>query len=727
MWALPGQRRPIRQRLRVPSAIRCAVRLLSVVGSLVFLCPSGRTADEPPISDAAKFPPWFKEFTSAVITNSQRAREQAEAKLAEARRTGDRVTETYAELAVATAFRRQNQLPTALEHTRAALSLVDTLPDDLLRFNANYIHGLNLSALGDYASAIEYLLRSLSYADARSSTRARSTAVAALGSAYERLGDLPKALEFKREALALAERLGDAHAVGMYAGNLAGLQDTLGDRPSARRNYERSLAIVRASGNRTETADVEEQIAMLDFADGHAESALAALDAVLKNRRTLRGRNKLTHTLLCRAEILQHLGRLDEALAHVEEARTYADAIDSRNLRASVHRHLASVQEARGDLAAALAATRREYAERETMAGETAKKRTAELQIQFDVAKKDRELARLAAENTLRAAEARAQSAQIALKSAELHAAEADLHAKEAELHAKEAELGRARTSRLALGAAALSVLSLLVAILLVLRSRIRAERKILADTRAARDAAEQADALKSRLLGFASHDLKAPLATLSAATHLLEEAATQPEQVKALAGTMRAEAFRMIHLVHDFIDRSALDAGRLELRPVPLDLAHTVARVVADFRPRAAQKLQSLSFEGPVAPLPWVAGEAARLEQVVANLLSNAINYTPHHGHIQVTVGHDASGVWCAVRDSGPGIAPGEQARLFQPFARLSARPTAGESSSGLGLYLAHELVRLHAGSLTVESQSGAGALFRLTLPVLPPAAPVF
>jgi tetratricopeptide (TPR) repeat protein len=258
MWALPGQRRPTRHIFRVPLAIRCAVGLLSVAGGLAFLLPAsfGAAAEEAPISDTPKFPPWFKEFTSAVITNSQRAREQAEAKLAEARRTGDRVTETYAELAVATAFRRQNNLPTALEHTRAALSLVDTLPDDLLRFNAYYIHSLNLSAFGDYASAVEYLLRSLSYADARNSTRARSTAVAALGSAYEHLGDLPKALEFKRESLTLAEQLGDQRTIGMYAGNLASLQDTLGDRASARRNYERALAIVRASGNRTETADI---------------------------------------------------------------------------------------------------------------------------------------------------------------------------------------------------------------------------------------------------------------------------------------------------------------------------------------------------------------------------------------------------------------------------------------------------------------------------------------
>jgi signal transduction histidine kinase len=108
-------------------------------------------------------------------------------------------------------------------------------------------------------------------------------------------------------------------------------------------------------------------------------------------------------------------------------------------------------------------------------------------------------------------------------------------------------------------------------------------------------------------------------------------------------------------------------------------------------------------------------------LEQVLANLLSNAINYTPRGGSIRVMLGHHAAGVWCDVTDSGPGIRPEEVATLFQPFARLSTRPTNGESSSGLGLFLAAELVRLHHGKLTVQSPPAGGTTFRLTLPALP------
>ena len=688
--------------------LRLAVALLCGL-----LASAGRAAEDEPTDDNPKLPPWFREQATVVLTHSERAKTVATAKLAEARLAQDRVTEAYALLMLGHAARRQNDIPGALRESREALGLAEHQGDELLLYNACYGHALNLRASGDHATAIDFLLRSLRLAEARLSLQAQSTTAAALGASYHSLGDLKLAFDYTRRSLALAEQAGSPRAIAMYAHNLGSIAESQGDLAAARLHYSRSLTLKRAEGNRTELADLEQQIAMLDFAEGRPEAALAVLTPILAQRRTLRGKVKLTGTLRCLSEVLLKLGRVDAALAHIEEARGYADAIESPGLRAGVYRRLAAVQEARGDFAAALAATRREFAERETIAGEAARTRVAELQTGYDLVKKDETLARLARENELQAGAARARSAELAQSAAELRT--------------KDAELARTRTSRLAFASVALTAAALLGAIVVVQRTRIRAERRILADTRAARDAAQTADALKGRLLGFASHDLKAPLATLSSATHLLEESAHSPAHVMSLAATMRAEASRMILLVHDFIDRAALDVGRLELRPAPLDLARVAAQITTDFRPRATQKNQTLVLEEPPLPLPLVAGESARLEQVVANLVSNAINYSPQHGAIHVVLGHDATGVWCEVRDSGPGIPLAEQAGLFQPFGRLSPRPTDGESSSGLGLYLAHELVRLHQGTLTVRSQPGAGSAFRLTLAALPPTpAPV-
>ncbi len=691
-----------------------AVALASAF-SLLLAAVSLRAAEDLPATDRA-LPDWFKDVVLLVETASQRAKEQSEAKLAEARAAKDLKTEALATLGLAHVARRQNDIPGALRLSREAMALAETANDDLVRFNTVYGHALNLRAAGDQASTLEYLLRSLQFAQRYNSIRAQGVALSAIGATYNRLGDNQRGADYMRQALALAQQAKDEKAILMYSSNLANYAESIGDFATARQGYELYLEFKRKEGNRTLIADAEQDLAMLDFAEGKTEAALAALQPILAQRRTLRGKVKLTSTLCKIAQVLVKLGRFDEALAHLEEARPHVETIESRGLRATYYHELAATQEGRKDFAAALAAARKEFAEREAIAGETAQSRAAELQIQFDVAKKDQELTRLARANELQAAEARARTAQLAQTAAELRA-------KNFELQATTAELAQTRSTRLAVIAAVAALAAVLGAIVMVQRTRIRAERRILADTRAARDAAEQADALKGRLLGFASHDLKAPLSTLSASTHLIE-ASSSPDEIKKLAVAMRAETSRMVLLVHDFIDRAALDAGRLELRPESLDLGVVAVRVVADFQPRARQKGQVLTLEESPTALPVVSGEPVRLEQVLANLLSNAINYTPRQGIIRVQLGHDATGVWCEVSDNGPGIALEEQARLFQPFARLSARPTAGESSSGLGLYLAHELMRLHGGTLSVRSHPGAGAAFRMTLPVSPEIA---
>jgi signal transduction histidine kinase len=115
--------------------------------------------------------------------------------------------------------------------------------------------------------------------------------------------------------------------------------------------------------------------------------------------------------------------------------------------------------------------------------------------------------------------------------------------------------------------------------------------------------------------------------------------------------------------------------------------------------------------------------GDADRLYQVVANLVSNAIKFTPPGRTVDVAVTGEGGRVILTVRDEGPGMSPEVQARLFTPFTRLAARPTGGEFSHGLGLSISHEIVGLHGGRIRVQSAPGAGSTFIVELPA---AAPV-
>ena len=226
---------------------------------------------------------------------------------------------------------------------------------------------------------------------------------------------------------------------------------------------------------------------------------------------------------------------------------------------------------------------------------------------------------------------------------------------------------------------------------------------------------------MKTRRLRVASHDLQAPLATLRTAATQIEQVAHDPAAVAGLSAIMGAEAGRMSGLVRDFLDATTIEMGKIELRLSSVDLGALAAEVVADQQGVAARKRQALTLQAPASPLAAVAGDPDRLRQALENVIGNALKFAPPEGRITVRPLIRADGVAVEVEDNGPGLAPEDFPRLFQPYARLSARPTGGEGSTGLGLNIAHELVRLHGGRIAVDSAPEAGATFTIVLPAAP------
>ena len=253
---------------------------------------------------------------------------------------------------------------------------------------------------------------------------------------------------------------------------------------------------------------------------------------------------------------------------------------------------------------------------------------------------------------------------------------------------------------------------------LTLLKQRNASLQKRLEAAERARVAAERRGADKSRLLAFATHDLKSPLSALHTTCGFLIDSADNPGEVRALARLMQTEVGRMTRLVHDFLDRSALDAGALRIERQPVDLAEIARRVLVELEVTARFKDQRLHLEPPPADLPLVQGDPDRLVQILANLVDNAVKYTPRGGRITLRLSHEGPLVQCSVEDTGPGLAPEDLDRLFLPYERLTARPGRGESSHGLGLALAMELTTLHGGTLLADSPASGGARFTLALP---------
>jgi signal transduction histidine kinase len=257
-------------------------------------------------------------------------------------------------------------------------------------------------------------------------------------------------------------------------------------------------------------------------------------------------------------------------------------------------------------------------------------------------------------------------------------------------------------------------------------RKRIeQAAAELLDRERVARAAAQQATRQREEFLSIASHELKTPLTSIKASAQLLNRWLRRPDikpaRLEALSEQMRAEIERLELLVTDLLDASRIQQGRLELRPEATDLAQLAADALA--RVEHAPERTALHTLALDAPEPVIGQwDPARLDQVLTNLLSNALKYSPAGGTVRVSVRRTEAGdtALLTVGDAGIGIAPDEQAQLFQPFARgATARQSIG--GTGLGLYISAQIVEQHSGQIAVESAPGAGSTFTVRLPLTP------
>lgn len=235
----------------------------------------------------------------------------------------------------------------------------------------------------------------------------------------------------------------------------------------------------------------------------------------------------------------------------------------------------------------------------------------------------------------------------------------------------------------------------------------------------------ERLNQLKNQFLGMAAHDLRNPLAAIGAYSELLQDedlGLSPAERSEFLRDIFRLSRF-MNNLVDDLLSVTAIEAGQLQLQLAEVDLTHLVQRNIARHRLLAAHKeidiLLQVGAEDGVSRLPPLWLDAAKIEQVLDNLVSNAVKFSPPRAQVQVRLSAERDAALLAVQDQGPGISPAEIERLFQPFGRGSARGTGGERSTGLGLVIAKRIVEGHQGRIWLTSEAGAGAIFFVSLPL--------
>jgi signal transduction histidine kinase len=251
-----------------------------------------------------------------------------------------------------------------------------------------------------------------------------------------------------------------------------------------------------------------------------------------------------------------------------------------------------------------------------------------------------------------------------------------------------------------------------------------RERERLLENERTARAAAQDENVAKDRFLALLGHELRNPLAAIAGASDVLARGPQDPPTQQRFVALIQRQNRHLKRIVDDLLEVSRMLSGKIVLDAHPLDLADCVRSCIESLR--ATDRASHFRWQVRTEPV-WVCGDPVRLEQIVNNLVVNAMQFSPPDGEILVTVTTEASHAVLEVADSGPGIAPELQARIFEPF--VQGPPVAGRPSSGLGigLSLVRQLVQLHDGKVSVRSSgAGTGSTFVVRFPrvVEPPAS---
>jgi PAS domain S-box-containing protein len=226
-----------------------------------------------------------------------------------------------------------------------------------------------------------------------------------------------------------------------------------------------------------------------------------------------------------------------------------------------------------------------------------------------------------------------------------------------------------------------------------------------------------QAEELKSTFVSIVSHELKTPVALIKGYAETLrrEDANWDQETMQDSLDVIAEEADHLTHLIDSLLEASRIQAGGLKLEPTDVNLAHLAEKVVDGFRTQTSSHTFELDFPADFPP-SW--GDPERLREVLTNLVSNAVKYSPEGGTVWVGGRMDQTGATIYVADQGIGIPAEEQDRIFERFHRVESGLHRSTEGAGLGLYLVKAIVEAHGGRVWVESAPSRGSIFMFTLP---------
>jgi signal transduction histidine kinase len=226
----------------------------------------------------------------------------------------------------------------------------------------------------------------------------------------------------------------------------------------------------------------------------------------------------------------------------------------------------------------------------------------------------------------------------------------------------------------------------------------------------------ERQQQLRKQMVGDIAHELRTPLSVMQATIEAMLDGVLQPNKTEL--GNLHSEVRRLTRMVEELRTLSLADEGQLRLELVEVDPAALIEQVTHAMLPMAKERNISLTSEIS-RPLGSLRADGDRLAEVLTNLIGNALRHAPDGGRVAVSARQSDGRIILAVQDDGPGIAEEDLPFVFERFWRGDKSRSRGSGGSGIGLAIVKQLVELHGGTVSVESEEGEGAVFRVSLPL--------
>ncbi|MDX2130121.1 MAG: tetratricopeptide repeat protein [Chloroherpetonaceae bacterium] len=572
--------------------------------------------------------------------------------------------------------------------TLEALELFERFNDQNGEASTFNIVGTIYEGLGIYASALDSYLKSAKHFQSLNDLQGQATVLNNIGNIYQKQGDYDKALEYHLSSLKIKESSGDLQGQAKSLNNIGLVYEKMGDVVNAIDYHIKCMKLTDSIGDTQGYATAFLNIGSFYHTLGNYEKALDYHFISLTIFDEMGDKNSLAITYNNIGRIYHSLGHYAKALENILEALNIATQINAKEILCDVYQALAAAYEIEGDFVNALDAQRKFTMFKEEMFNEETRRKMRSLQVNFEVIRMEREKEIYYLRNT---------------------------------------ELKRANVA---------------------LEKSLKEAEQLRRDAEKRKEEAEQANKLKSELLGIAAHDLKNPLQTIMGFSRLIEEEADKPAQVVEMSNYIYNSSTRMFNIISNLLKMSAVESGTLNLNLQVLDFNQIVAAAAKNNFILAEAKNQKLQIS--LSRETYVIADEERLMDIFDNLISNAIKYSPIGKPVFISTEKmiidssetpsleaitDAKSleafsspkpqvfVRLSVRDQGQGLTEKDKTKLFGKFQRLSAKPTAGESSTGLGLSIVKQYVDLFGGKVWAESEGkDKGSAFIVEFPCVPP-----